>query len=61
VKELKVDLLAKTRARTGLATLGEPHTGDADTHHGDLRKGVYLRRRADYRLQQGLGNTHRFR
>jgi hypothetical protein len=24
---------------------------DRDSHHGDLRKGVYLRRRANYRSQ----------
>jgi hypothetical protein len=31
----------------------EPVAGDTSTeqHHGDLRKGAYLRRRADYQMQ----------
>ena len=28
-----------------------------DEHHGDLRKGAYLKRRADYQMQASSPNT----
>jgi hypothetical protein len=61
MSELNVDLLASKRARTDLAARAKSPAREPDTHHGDLRKGAYLRRRADYRMQQDLGNKHRCR
>jgi hypothetical protein len=61
VSEVKVDAVAAARSDTTTAVIDKTACREAEVHHGDLRKGAFLQRRADYRMQLFTGARRRYR